>query len=154
MPEFFNVLSPEAALEVLSGHLGPLEGELIETSAALGRVTAQQVSSPEALPAFPRSTMDGFSVRASDTYGASEGLPAYLELVGEVPMGQATKVGLSQGQTAVAYTGGMLADGRNFIEVAWWLITIPGLAIMAACLASNLLGDWLRDTFDPMRRQV
>ncbi|MCZ6890079.1 MAG: ABC transporter permease [Gammaproteobacteria bacterium] len=50
--------------------------------------------------------------------------------------------------------GGMLADGRNFIEVAWWLITIPGLAIMAACLASNLLGDWLRDTFDPMRRQV
>ena len=50
--------------------------------------------------------------------------------------------------------GGMLADGRNFIEVAWWLITIPGLAIMAACLASNLLGDWLRDTFDPVRRQL
>ena len=50
--------------------------------------------------------------------------------------------------------GGMLADGRNFIEVAWWLITVPGIAIMAACLASNLLGDWLRDTFDPMRRQL
>ena len=50
--------------------------------------------------------------------------------------------------------GGMLSDGRNFIEVAWWLITIPGIAIMCACLASNLLGDWLRDTFDPMRRQV
>jgi peptide/nickel transport system permease protein len=50
--------------------------------------------------------------------------------------------------------GGMLSDGRNFIEVAWWLITIPGIAIMASCLASNLLGDWLRDTFDPMRRQI
>ncbi len=50
--------------------------------------------------------------------------------------------------------GGMLADGRNFIEVAWWLITMPGIAIMAACLASNLLGDWLRDTFDPVRRQI
>ena len=50
--------------------------------------------------------------------------------------------------------GGMLSDGRNFIEVAWWLITMPGLAIMAACLASNLLGDWLRDTFDPVRRQL
>lgn len=49
--------------------------------------------------------------------------------------------------------GGMLADGRNFIDVAWWLITMPGLAIMAACLASNLLGDWLRDTFDPKMRQ-
>ncbi len=49
--------------------------------------------------------------------------------------------------------GGMLADGRNFIEVGWWIITIPGLAIMAACMASNLLGDWLRDTFDPKMRQ-
>ncbi len=49
--------------------------------------------------------------------------------------------------------GGMLSDGRNFIEVAWWLITIPGVAIMAACLASNLLGDWLRDNFDPKLRQ-
>jgi|TARA_Y100000310_G_scaffold331548_1_gene405312 peptide/nickel transport system permease protein len=50
--------------------------------------------------------------------------------------------------------GGMLSDGRNFIEVAWWLITIPGIAIMASCLASNILGDWLRDTFDPVRRQM
>ena len=50
--------------------------------------------------------------------------------------------------------GGMLADGRNFIDVAWWLITMPGLAIMASCLASNLLGDWLRDTLDPVRRQI
>lgn len=50
--------------------------------------------------------------------------------------------------------GGMLSDGRNFIEVAWWLITMPGLVIMAVCLASNLLGDWLRDTFDPKRRQM
>jgi len=50
--------------------------------------------------------------------------------------------------------GGMLSDGRNFIEVAWWLITIPGLVIMSACLSSNLLGDWLRDTFDPRLRQA
>ena len=49
--------------------------------------------------------------------------------------------------------GGMLAEGRNFIEVAWWLITLPGLAIMAACLASNVIGDWLRDTFDPKALQ-
>ena len=50
--------------------------------------------------------------------------------------------------------GGMLADGRNFIEVAWWLITMPGLAIMLSCLASNLLGDWLRDSLDPRRRKA
>lgn len=49
--------------------------------------------------------------------------------------------------------GGMLSDGRNYIEVAWWLITMPGIAIMLACLSSNILGDWLRDTFDPKLRQ-
>lgn len=115
MPEFFNVLAPDAAFKVLSEHLSPLEAELVKTSSALGRVTAQLVSSPEALPAFPRSTMDGFSVRAGDTYGASEGLPAYLELVGEVHMGQAADVSLSQGQAALAFTGGMLADGADAV---------------------------------------
>ena len=49
--------------------------------------------------------------------------------------------------------GGMLSDGRNYIEVAWWLITMPGFAIMMACLASNIVGDWLRDTFDPRLKQ-
>jgi peptide/nickel transport system permease protein len=45
--------------------------------------------------------------------------------------------------------GWMLADGRNYIATAWWLATFPGLAIMLAVLAVNLLGDWLRDTLDP-----
>lgn len=115
MPEFFNVLAPDAAFEVLREHLSTLEGESVESSTALGRVTAQQISSPEELPAFPRSTMDGFSVRASDTYGASEGLPAYLELAGEVPMGQAATVSLTTGQAAVAFTGGMLAEGADAV---------------------------------------
>jgi peptide/nickel transport system permease protein len=45
--------------------------------------------------------------------------------------------------------GWMLADGRNYVSTAWWLATIPGLAIMLTVLAVNLLGDWLRDTLDP-----
>lgn len=50
--------------------------------------------------------------------------------------------------------GLMLADARSYITNAWWVITMPGLAIMVTCLASNLLGDWLRDHFDPRRRQL
>ena len=49
--------------------------------------------------------------------------------------------------------GWMLSDGRNYIAIAWWLATFPGLAIMLTVLAVNLLGDWLRDTLDP-RLQV
>ncbi|MGY8662550.1 ABC transporter permease [Bradyrhizobium sp. UFLA05-109] len=50
--------------------------------------------------------------------------------------------------------GLMLADARNYIENAWWAITLPGVAIMLTCLSANLIGDWLRDTFDPKRRQL
>jgi len=48
--------------------------------------------------------------------------------------------------------GGMLADGRNYIERAWWVATFPGLAITVTVLGFNLLGDWLRDTLDPRTR--
>ncbi len=115
MTEFFNVLAPADAFEVLRKHLRPLDTETLETATALGRVTAEEVRSPELLPAFPRSTMDGYSVRASDTFGATEGLPAYLEMIGVVPMGQAATVTLATGQAAVAYTGGMLANGADAV---------------------------------------
>lgn len=57
-------------------------------------------------------------------------------------------------QTPDVSWGLMLADARGYIANAWWAITLPGVAIMLTCLASNLVGDWLRDTFDPTRRQA
>jgi peptide/nickel transport system permease protein len=50
--------------------------------------------------------------------------------------------------------GLMLADARQYISNAWWAITLPGVAIMLTCLSANLIGDWLRDTIDPKRRQL
>jgi peptide/nickel transport system permease protein len=50
--------------------------------------------------------------------------------------------------------GLMLADARNYITNAWWAITLPGVAIMLTCLSANLIGDWLRDTLDPRRKQL
>jgi len=50
--------------------------------------------------------------------------------------------------------GLMIADGRELIVTAWWVSMLPGLAIMLTVLALNLLGDWLRDHFDPKLRQV
>jgi peptide/nickel transport system permease protein len=52
----------------------------------------------------------------------------------------------------IASWGGMLADGRNYIERAWWVATFPGLAITITVLGFNLLGDWLRDALDPRSR--
>jgi peptide/nickel transport system permease protein len=48
--------------------------------------------------------------------------------------------------------GAMLADGRLYMTVAWWIVTFPGLAIFATVLAGNLIGDWLRDELDPRRQ--
>lgn len=49
--------------------------------------------------------------------------------------------------------GLMLADGREYMSVAWWLVAVPGLAILAVALSGNLFGDWLRDRLDPHLRQ-
>ncbi len=50
--------------------------------------------------------------------------------------------------------GGMIAEGRDVVTSAWWVSLFPGLAILLVVLAFNLLGDWLRDTFDPKLRQL
>jgi len=56
-------------------------------------------------------------------------------------------------QGSVPTWGGMLADGREFMRQAWWLATLPGLAISAVVLGINLLGDGLRDALDPRLRR-
>ena len=50
--------------------------------------------------------------------------------------------------------GQMLAEGREYMSVAWWTVTIPGLAIFVVALSGNLFGDWLRDTLDPHLRRA
>ena len=118
MPEFFNVLPPAQALQVLLDrlpHALPLGCEEVSVEEALGRVTAEPLYATEHLPVFPRSAMDGYSLRAADTFGASEGLPAYFTVTGEVPMGQAAGFAVTVGEAAVAYTGGMLAGGADAV---------------------------------------
>lgn len=116
MPEFFNVLPPDEAQALMLKHLTVVSAkESIKTEDALGRVTAQALSAPHPLPTFRRSTMDGYAVRAADTFGASGSLPAMLTVVGEVPMGQAANISLGKGQAAVVHTGGMLPDMVNAV---------------------------------------
>ncbi len=120
MPEFLELLPPPEALDILLQHLPetflkPDAIEEIPTSLAAGRVTAKPVYASEPSPSFRRSTMDGFAVHAADTYGASDSMPAYLELVGEVPMGDTPTFDLGAAQCAVIHTGGMLPTGANAV---------------------------------------
>jgi molybdopterin molybdotransferase len=116
MPEFLELLPPPEALALWLQNLpGRFAWEQIATEQAFGRVTAHPVLAPHPLPAFARTTVDGFAVRSVDTYGASESLPAYLRVVGEVLMGEAASQTLSTGQCALIHTGGMLPAGADAV---------------------------------------
>jgi molybdopterin molybdotransferase len=116
MPELFTVLPPHAALQKLFNHLAPhVPIETIDTARALNRVLAEAPSARSPLPAFPRSTMDGYAVRAADTFGASEAIPAYLTVIGESPMGSAPTRSVERGQALIIHTGGMLPDGADAV---------------------------------------
>ena len=84
-------------------------------SAALRRVTAEPVRAPHPLPGFARSTVDGYAVRAADTYGASEGLPGYLTVTGAVRMGAAPDVTVTAGNAVSMPTGGAIPPGADAV---------------------------------------
>ncbi len=114
--ELFNVRTPPDALRLLLEQLPTRENpEEIPTEDALDRVLARDVASPADLPSFPRSTMDGFAVRAADTFGATEGLPAYLNVVGEVLMGHPADIALNKGDCTRIATGGMLPSDADAV---------------------------------------
>ena len=112
--EFFTV---KTVSEALTG-FRPARQTPVETIAldkALGRVPAEPLSAPHALPGFARATVDGFAVRAADTYGASEGLPSYLELAGEAPMGRAPEAEVRPGSAVAIATGAPLPPGADAV---------------------------------------
>jgi molybdopterin molybdotransferase len=117
MPEFLTLLPPDEARALLLSHLTqPItDSDLIDVPSALGRVLAEDIHAPHPLPDFQRSTVDGYAVRARDTHGASDSLPAYLNLIGEVPMGDAPAFQMGAGQCAQIHTGGMLPTGADAV---------------------------------------
>ncbi|HVN55459.1 MAG TPA: gephyrin-like molybdotransferase Glp [Anaerolineaceae bacterium] len=117
MPEFLQLLPPQEALaRWLSAfpHRQP-SSENIESIHSLGRIIAAHITAPHPLPAFPRSTVDGYAVRAADSYGASESLPAYFTVIGEVLMGCQPEIPLGPAQAALIHTGGMLPEGADAV---------------------------------------
>ncbi|MEW6048942.1 MAG: hypothetical protein AB1609_21145, partial [Bacillota bacterium] len=91
---FIEVLTPQEAKGrfFAAWQPPPVKTEKVALFEALGRVLAADVVAGEDLPPFARSTVDGYALRAADTFGAGEGLPAYLSVAGEVVIGQAPRL--------------------------------------------------------------
>ncbi|MBE3572067.1 MAG: molybdopterin molybdotransferase MoeA [Moorella humiferrea] len=115
--ELFRVVTLAEARQLLSRHW-PLEGrreEVLPLLAALGRELARPVTAQDDIPGFTRATMDGYAVRAEDTFGAAEGEPVILQLVGDVPMGQPATVAVGPGQAVSVATGSMIPEGADAV---------------------------------------
>jgi molybdopterin molybdotransferase len=112
-----SVVSRDDALKILNDHLvlPDFPGEEVSISKALGRVLAEVIYSPVDLPAFDRSTMDGYAVRSADTFGAAESRPSLFVVVGEVLMGAVPGRGIEKGEAMKISTGGALPIGADAV---------------------------------------
>ena len=114
MTEFLEVVSSDELRCRLHG-FPRMSSELISIDEAIGRYLAEDVISAEDLPEHPRSTVDGYAVRACDTFGASDSLPALLRLTGAVEMGKQPDVAVETGAAVQIPTGGSLPAGADAV---------------------------------------
>ena len=116
MKEFFKVQTPDELYKKLD-RFKPLSFEKVNIEDSLHRVLSEPITSPINLPEFRRSTVDGFALKAKDTYGASEKNPAILRLVGEIPMGQISNIEVKEGEAVKVATGGMVPKGADAVQM-------------------------------------
>ncbi len=112
-----KVVSGEEAFEIIKEKFVSPQSktEKVSLYASLGRVIAEDIISRENIPAFNRSTVDGYAVKASDTYGCGESIPAQLDIIGEILMGESADLSLKDGQCIKISTGGMLPEGADSV---------------------------------------
>jgi molybdopterin molybdotransferase len=122
--EFFRLQTRQ---EVLAWYprFAAVDSEEISLEQALGRVLAEDLPAPEDVPGFPRASMDGYAVQARDTFGASPGLPQYLEIRGEVAMGVVPAGVLGPGEAWRLPTGGMLPAGADAVVMVEYTAELP-----------------------------
>lgn len=115
--DFFQVISLDEALSRLQKKFpdNPLKIEEVSLLEAQNRFLAEDLYAAENVPDFNRSTVDGYAVKAADTFGAGEALPSLLTAAGSVLMGQKAEMILKKGQAVSVPTGGMLPEGADSV---------------------------------------
>ena len=116
MSDFLKVIPIEQALKIIDDHAMPLLSTVnIKTVDSILRTVSSPIKSTSNLPDFERSTMDGYAVRASDTHGASQSQPSYLNLVSEIKMGSIHDTQLKVGEAAKIFTGAMIPESADAV---------------------------------------
>lgn len=122
---FFHVVTPDEARRAFA-RITPGGTERVAVVEAAGRVISERLVVPGDLPTFDRAHMDGYAVRARDTFGASSSLPTYLKLAGVVEMGRKPDSALSRGCAMRIATGGMMPEGADAVVMIEYTDEIAG----------------------------
>ena len=115
-----KVSTPQEVMMELKNHLNLREIiqsniEEVDIKTSLHRFLAEEIVARTNLPGFNRSTMDGYAIRAEDSFGATDSLPSYLKMIGEIKMGVKPEFKINPGEAVEISTGGMLPEGANAV---------------------------------------
>ncbi len=111
-----NVKTPEEVFELIRTEFQDITTkEMVSILDSFGRILAEDITAREYVPDFNRSTVDGYAVKASDTFGCSDSMPALLELKGQVLMGMAAQTEVSDGYCVAVPTGGEVPEGADSV---------------------------------------
>ena len=111
-----HVKTPEEVLALIESEFVPVaETELVSLGTAMGRILAEDIAATEYVPDFDRSTVDGYAVRARDTFGCSDAIPAILPVQGEVFMGEGAEFALNPEECVAVPTGGAVPKGADSV---------------------------------------
>src|SRR3954469_11905999 len=114
--KFFQVKTVEETYSLIEEMIQPLTVKTIKPLFdALHYILAEDIVIKENVPGFRRSSVDGYAVKAKDTFGSSENMPGFLTVTGEVKMGEAPDKALGDGEAMYVPTGGMLPDESDAV---------------------------------------
>lgn len=131
-----KVSTPQDVIVILKDHLNLEEiiqnnVEEVDIKITLHRFLAEEIVAPDNLPGFNRSTMDGYAIRAEDSFGATDSLPSYLKIIGEIKMGVKPEFKINPGGAVKISTGGMLPEGANAVMMVEYTEQIDDTTIEA-----------------------
>lgn len=114
--QFYKVKSVDETIQIIHKQVSGLQEIVtIPLTEALGAIVALDVRSTESVPGFTRSTVDGYAIIAKEIYGSSESMPAFLQVIGEVKMGDNLVKNIHPGEAMYIPTGGMLPKGSDSV---------------------------------------
>jgi len=116
----FDVMIPDEVFVLLKNSLNfethlQDNRENINIKNALNRIVSKNIITDINLPGFNRSTMDGYAIKAEDSFGTTDSSPSYFKVIGEIDMGRKPKFKINSGEAAKISTGGMLPEGSNAV---------------------------------------